>query len=335
MRELTPLAPWIKRFFLEYLTTTRNLARSTQVGYRDTLRALIRHTAQTLRKRPDQLHLEDLSQDRIKRFLYTREQQNKCGPRTTNRSLAALHTFARFIGQQCPQHLQWSGEVLSIPFKKFPQPTIPYLEKAEMDALLAAPSLQSPQGRRDHALLLFLYNTGARASEAAHVTVQDIQLRAPSDSRTSFVVLHGKGGKTRLCPLWPRTAKVMSAAIDERPKDQNVFINRCGRPLTRFGIHAVVERYADRLKRKIPGLGTKRVSPHTIRHTTASHLLRAGVDINTIRAWLGHVSIDTTNVYAQIDIKMKANALEKIEPRVKSARRQRLGSDIMRFLESL
>lgn len=331
----TPLAPWVKRFFLEYLATTRNLARSTQVSYRDTLRALIRHTAQTLRKRPDQLHLEDLSQDRIKRFLYTREQHHKCGPRTTNKSLAALHTFARFMGHQCPQHLEWSGEILSIPFKKVSQPAIPYLEKAEMDALLAAPDLQSAQGRRDHALLLFLYNTGARASEAAHVTVKDVQLRVPTDSRTSYVTLHGKGGKKRLCPLWPKTAKVIRSAIAERSKDQHVFINRCGRPITRFGIHAAVERYAKRLERKLPGLRAKRVSPHTIRHTTASHLLRAGVDINTIRAWLGHVSIDTTNVYAQLDVKMKASALEKLEPRQKSVRSHRLGTDLMRFLESL
>jgi site-specific recombinase XerD len=289
MNKPTPLAPWVKRFFQEYLTTMRNLARSTQMGYRDIFRALISYSGQTLRKRPDQLALEDLSRDRINRFLRAREQLNKCGPRTTNKSLAAMRTFARFVGQHCPQHLQWSREVLSIPFKKFPLPSIPYLEKAEMDALLAAPDLQSPQGRRDYALLLFLYNTGARASEAAHVTVADVQLRSRLDSRTSFVVLHGKGGKTRLCPLWDKTAKTIGVAIADRAKEQNVFINRCGRPITRFGVHGVVERYAKRLAGKIPGLASKRVSPHTIRHTTASHLLRAGVDINTIRAWLGHV----------------------------------------------
>jgi site-specific recombinase XerD len=243
--------------------------------------------------------------------------------------------LARFVGEHCPQHLQWSGQILSIPFKKFPQPSIPYLEKSEIDALLAAPNLQSPQGRRDHALLLFLYNTGARASEAAHVTIEDVQLRSRSDSRTSFVVLHGKGGKTRLCPLWPKTAKAISSAVASRPKDQNVFLNRCGRPITRFGIHALVERYAMRLAGRIPGLADKRVSPHTIRHSTASHLIRCGVDINTIRAWLGHVSIDTTNVYAQIDVKMKASALKKLDPRAKLAKPHRLSADIMRFLESL
>jgi site-specific recombinase XerD len=247
MNEPTSLAPWVKRFFLEYLTTTRNLARSTQVSYRDTLRAIIRDASQSLRKRPDQLLVEDLSRDRVTRSLYMREQQRKCGPRTTNKSLAALHTFARFVGEHCPQHLQWSGQILSIPFKKFPQPSIPYLEKSEVDALLAAPNLQNAQGRRDHALLLFLYNTGARASEAAHVTVADVQLRTRSDSRTSFVVLHGKGGKTRLCPLWPKTAKAIGSVLADRPKDQHVFLNRCGRPITRFGIHALVERYARRL----------------------------------------------------------------------------------------
>jgi integrase/recombinase XerD len=165
---------------------------------------------------------------------------------------------------------------------------------------LAAPDSQTTQGRRDHALLLFLYNSGARASEAAQLLIADLHLSA------SYVTILGKGGKKRQCPLWSTTVRVLTTLIAGRCHTDNVFLNRCGSPLTRFGIHTLVERYIDKLRVTMPSLAAKRVSPHTIRHTTATHLLRAGVDINTIRAWLGHVSLNPTNIYAEIDLEMKA-----------------------------
>jgi site-specific recombinase XerD len=156
-------------------------------------------------------------------------------------------------------------------------------------------------GRRDHTLLLFLYNSGARADEAAHVFIGDLQLGLKPERDPSAVLIQGKGNKLRSCPLWARTANELTVLVHGRAEKEHVFLNRRGEPLTRFGIHTMAERYTARAAKRISSVATKRVSPHTIRHTTATHLLRAGVDINTIRAWLGHVSLTTTNVYAEVD----------------------------------
>jgi integrase/recombinase XerD len=216
--------------------------------------------------------------------------------------------LARFIGMRSPAHVAWCAEIRATPFKKTAKTGIGYLEKAEMDALLAQPDRHAALGDRDHALLLFLYNSGARADEAATLTIDRLQLGAQSSVR-----LHGKGNKFRTCPLWPVTATSLSRLIANRGKDEPVFLNRSNQPLTRFGIHRLVGQYAEQASRTVPSMATKQVSPHTIRHTTAVHLLRAGVDINTIRAWLGHVSLDTTHIYAEVDMEMKAKALASVD----------------------
>jgi len=196
----------------------------------------------------------------------------------------------------------------TIPFKKTSQPHVTYLDKAEMDALLAAPNRHTAQGQRDYALLLFLYNTGARASEAAQVTVADLALQT-----SPAVRLLGKGNRVRLCPLWTATVQVLTPLLVHRTAKESVFLNRRQQPITRFGIHALIERTAAVASQQVPSLRTQHISPHSIRHTTAVHLLRAGVDINTIRAWLGHVSLDTTHIYAEIDLEMKAKALARCD----------------------
>jgi integrase/recombinase XerD len=181
-----------------------------------------------------------------------------------------------------------------------------------MDALLNAPDKSMDQGHRDYALLLFLYNTGTRADEAAQTKIDDLTIaQAPRDY--SLVQVRGKGNKLRRCRLWPQTVIELSSVIGSRQRTDHVFLNRCGKPITRFGIHTMVERYVQRTLPQMPSLAGKRISPHTIRHTTATHLLRAGVDINTIRAWLGHVSLNTTNIYAEVDLEMKAKALATCE----------------------
>jgi len=229
----------------------------------------------------------------------------RCHP---NQRLATIHSLARFIGMRSPVHLAWCAEVRAVPFKKTAKTAIGYLEKAEMDALLNQPDRRTSLGARDHALLLFLYNSGARADEAAKLTVGNLQLGGSPSVR-----LHGKGNKFRTCPLWSTTVTSLSRlwAIGPRPTLSSG--NRLNQPLTRFGIHRVVTQYADLASKSIPSLAAKRVSPHTIRHTTAVHLLRAGVDINTIRAWLGHVSLDTTHIYAEVDMEMKAKALASVD----------------------
>ena len=185
---------------------------------------------------------------------------------------------------------------------------IPYLDKEEMDAVLDAPDTSTPQGVRDYALLLFLYNTGARADEAARVTLADLDL-----DHSLSVRITGKRKKVRLCPLWTLTVSTLRPLIAGRKDTERVFLNCRGQAMTRFGIHALVKRSVLKASAKVPSLCKKRVSAHVIRHTTAVHLLRGGVDINTIRAWLGHVSLDTTNVYAEVDLEMKAKALAHCE----------------------
>ncbi len=332
MDNTTLLGTWIRRFLLEHLVAERNLALNTQRSYRDTLVLLIPFVAKKAGKAVDRLSVLDMSAELIRFFLADLETSRRCAIVTRNQRLAAIHALARFVGEHSPEHIAWCAQLRAIPFKKSTaRAVIPYLDKSEMDALLAAPDGQTAQGRRDQALLLFLYNSGARASEAAQLLIADLSLSA------SYVTILGKGGKKRKCPLWSATVRALIALIAGRSPADNVFLNRCGYPLTRFGIHTLIERYVDKLQVTMPSLSTKRVSPHTIRHTTATHLLRAGVDINTIRAWLGHVSLNTTNVYAEIDLEMKAKALAKCqvaEP-AKGNRRWREDPKLMAFLHSL
>lgn len=309
MPEPSLLGPWVRRFLMEHLIGERNLARNTQQSYRDTLRLLLPTVASTARKPLDRLAVTDVSADRVRQFLDGLEEQRGCGIATRNQRLAAIHALARFIGLHAPELVEWCGQVRTVPFKKAPRALVPYLEKGEMDAVLAAPDLSTAQGRRDHGLLLFLYNTGARADEAAHALVEDLALTEAPDRDPASVLIRGKGNKPRRCPLWAQTVRELAALVRGRDTSERVFLNRCGRHITRFGIHTLVERSAARAAQRVPSLVAKRVSPHTIRHTTATHLLRAGVDINTIRAWLGHVSLATTNVYAEVDLEMKAKAL--------------------------
>ncbi len=297
MSDATSLGVWVRRFLLEHLIGERNLARNTQRSYRDALVLLLPFVAAKLNKSLERLTPIDLSADLVRLFLTHLQESRQCSIATRNQRLAALHALARFVGERSPEHIVWCGQIRIIPFKKTTTSVIPYLDKPEMDALLAAPDRHTSQGQRDYALLLFLYNSGARADEAAQLLIRD--LRSPA--------------------LFVR-----------------VFLNRCGHPITRFGVYAMVERYAEKARAKMPSLTNKQVSPHTVRHSTASHLLRAGVDINTIRAWLGHVSLDTTNIYAETDLEMKAKALAMCEvagqPKTK---RWRQDPQLMTFLRSL
>lgn len=313
MRDATLLGPWVRRFLMEHVIGERNLSRNTQRSYRDTLRLLLPSIARRARKPVDRLAVTDLSADRLRLFLSDLEEKRGCTIATRNQRLAAIHALARFIGLHAPELIEWCGQVRAVPFKKTSKALVTYLEKPEMNALLAAPDLATAQGRRDHALLLFMYNAGTRADETAQVRIGDLSLPQVPDRDLSLVLIRGKGNKCRRCPLWAQTVRELAALVRGRDPSEHVFLNRCGQPITRFGIHTLVERYAARAVKDVPSLASKRVSPHTIRHTTATHLLRSGVDINTIRAWLGHVSLITTNVYAEVDLEMKTKALANCE----------------------
>jgi site-specific recombinase XerD len=273
MTDHSQLGPWVRRFLLEHLISVRNLARNTQHSYRDTLCLLLPFIASQAGKSVDQLAVTDLSAERIRQFLLELELQRKCGITTRNQRLAAIRSFASFIGLYSPEHLEWCASLRAIPCKKAPRAVITYLEKPEMDALLAAPDCATSQGCRDHALLLFLYNTGARADEAAQLTIADLELANAPDRDYSSVLIRGKGNKLRRCPLWPQTVKELTPLIQGRDPTQRVFLNRRSQTLTRYGIHTLVERYADRVCAQIPSLKCKRVSPHTIRHYADSRTM--------------------------------------------------------------
>lgn len=331
MRDASTLGPWIRRFLLEHLVSERNLAANTRHSYRDTMCQLIPFVSGRQHKAVDHLAVVDVSPQMVREFLSDIETHRGCGIATRNQRLAAIHALARFVGEHSPEHIAWCAQVRCIPYKKGTHASVPYLDKAEVDALLACPNRRTEQGARDYALLLFLYNTGARASEASELIVGDLHLDQAS------VDILGKGRKRRQCPLWPATVRELRVLVGERSRHEHVFLNRCGQPTTRFGVHALVQRTAVKAKDFMPSLAIKRVSPHSIRHSTASHLLSAGVDINTVRAWLGHASLDTTNVYAEIDLAGKARALAKCEITVdqKSGKSWHCQPSIMEFLRSL
>src|SRR5580700_5871842 len=229
MSDLTLLGPWVRRFLLEHLVAERNLARNTQRSYRDALILLIPFVANKLHRSVDRLTVVDVSADLVRLFLTDLEQSRECAIATRNQRLAAIHALARFVGEHSPEHIAWCAQLRAIPFKKSTaRAVIPYLDKSEMDALLAAPDGQTAQGRRDQALLLFLYNSGARASEAAQLLIAELCLNA------SYVTILGKGGKKRQCPLWPATVRALTALITGGSPSDNVFLNRCGCPITRF-----------------------------------------------------------------------------------------------------
>ena len=333
------LGPYIRRFLLEHVVADRNLTRNTQRSYRDGIRLLLRFMTDRHRIDPVHLTVEHITADVVRDFLQYLEHERKNCAATLNQRVIVIHSLFRFVGRHVPESVERASQLQGVPLRRVDHPTVPYLEKAELDAVLATPDRRRRVGQRDYALLLFLYNTGARADEAAHLTRGALEL-----GRSASVRILGKGRKIRLCPLWDHTAQVLRELLGDRldgPADTPVFLNVRGQPLTRFGVYAVVERVVTRAATRLPSLNAKRVSPHSVRHTTAVHLLRAGVDINTIRAWLGHVSLETTNRYAQVDLEMKAKALAACaitgsnRPSHPSAAGHRKPQDLLGFLASL
>lgn len=326
------LGTWIRRFLLEYLVGERNLSRNTQASYRDTLTLLLPFASKRTGVAIDKMTVTDLSPSVVRQFLDYLERERRCTGVTRNQRLGTIHSLARFIGMRSPVHLSWCTEVRLVPFKKTDKTLITYLEKPEMDALLRQPDRHTVLGLRDYCLLLFLYNSGARADEAARLTIDHLRLDDPPSVR-----IRGKGNKIRMCPLWPMMMPLLEKLINGRGTDQVVFLGRANKPMTRFGIHRLVTHYAEMASDEMPSIQAKRVSPHNIRHTTAVHMLRSGVDINTIRAWLGHVSLDTTNIYAEVDLEMKAKALASVDVSGQPAEplRQRDLPSLMTFLREI
>ena len=304
------LGSWIKRFLIEYLPTERNLAVNTLKSYRDCLTLLLPFVASRCGKPVERLKIEDLSADRVTAFLGHLERERGCSVQTRNQRLAAIRSFARYVSVRDAALVEWAGSIRAIPLKKTVRPRIAWLSTEDMEAMIAGPDRRSVTGRVEHALLLFLYNSGARATEAADLQVEDLHLPERT-GESARATIHGKGGKIRITPIWTRTAKALAALSGDRPPGcRSVFWSRHRKPYTRHGLIELVERAAAR----VPALEGQKITPHVLRHSCACHLLRSGVDLNTIRAWLGHVSLETTNIYAEVDLRAKEEAMKSTSP---------------------
>jgi len=308
---MTPmLANFIKRFFGHYLPVQKGLAANTLLAYRDAIKLLLSYASDTLKKHPEDLAVEDLDESLVLNFLDYVEKRRGCTPQSRNARLAAIRALFAFIARQEPSLLLQSQTIRMIPLKRTPHKTIDYLDEKEMQALLNTVDLTSRTGIRDKALLILLYNTGARVSEIVQLKPTDLRLDG-----TAQINLLGKGQKFRTCPLWPETVEALRDYLRQRtpktPATQQLFLNANGLPVTRFGIRHILNQYATTARRQCPSIAAKAVNPHAIRHTTAMHLLRAGNDINMISYWLGHANLNTTHIYVEIDMEMKRRMLEK------------------------
>ena len=313
MKSSNVLGPAIRDYFTDHLPRLRGMSPNTIQSYRDSLVLLLRFLSRH-RKRPvAELDLTDIDHPGILAFLSYLETERKNGVTTRNVRLAAIHGFFRYMASQTPEHLDLAQRILAIPFKRAKQRAIDYLEYEEIEAILEAVDRSTSNGRRDYALLATMFNTGARVQEIVDLRATDLQLTKPFQFR-----LFGKGRKERFCPLWPQTARVLRAFCNERGLDlhseERLFLNHRQQPLTRFGIRYILAKCFSRARPGLPGLGKKRLHPHSMRHSTAVALLKSGVDLSTISHMLGHASPNTTNRYAKVDLDMKRKAIARVKP---------------------
>jgi len=326
------LGTLVQGFFAEHLLDHKRASPQTVSSYRDAFRLLLDFLRTQTGTEPVALRLADLDAPMILAFLDHLEQGRKNTVQSRNARLAALRSFFRFVSLREPDRLALATRVLAIPAKRTNRTLVTYLTRAEMDAIVAAPDRTESAGRRDHALLLTLYNTGARVSEITALRRSDVHFGA-----STTVQLHGKGRKERVVPLWPRTSRVLQAWFRELggSPDGVAFPNARHDRLTRHGVTYLLDQAVQRTRSSCTTLGAKRVSPHIIRHTTAMHLLQAGVDVTVIALWLGHESIETTHLYVEADLAMKERALGKIAPLATGLRRFNPDDALMAFLTSL
>lgn len=309
MSKADPFPNLLRAFFYEWLVEQRNASIHTVRSYRDTWRLLLRFIAQRAGKKMATLTLANLTASEVTAFLGHAEHERGGTIGTRNCRLAAIRSFFHFVATKDPTLVAHCVEILHIPIKRAPVSEPSYLDPAEVTAILAQPDRSTVEGMRDHALLSFLYNSGARIQEALDLCPEAIRFESPSCAR-----LTGKGRKERICPLWPETVMLLKKLLERQPRapDQRLFVNRYGEPLSASGVRFKLAAYVKAAAITVPSLRAKHVTPHAFRHATAVHLISAGVDVTVIRSWLGHASLDTTNHYARANLETKRKALEKV-----------------------
>jgi integrase/recombinase XerD len=329
---MTTLAPTLEAFFSQRLINEKGVSHHTIAAYRDTFCLLLGFAQRRTDKQPCTLELEDLDAPLIGAFLDYLEQERGNSPRTRNARLAAIHSMFRFAALKHPEHAALISRVIAVPTKRFDRAIVSYLTPEEVDALLAAPDRSRWIGRRDHALLTVAIQTGVRVSELNALRCRDVHL-----GTGPHVQISGKGRKQRATPLTKQTVAMLREWIRERggQPDEPLFPTSRGRALSRDAIALLVAKHAQAASHRCATLHSKSVSPHTLRHTAAMNLLHAGVDSTVIALWLGHESIEATQIYLHADMQIKERALARTTPPNSTPGRYRPPDTLLAFLEAL
>jgi len=322
----------LQDFFCQRLINQLRASHQTVASYRDTFRLLLKFAEQKIGKQITKLDLSDLDVTLVLAFLDYLEVERLNNIRSRNTRLAAIRSFLHYAGLQDPSALSTIQRVFAIPMKRFDQPAMSFLSLEEVEFIIEAPDLHTWSGRRDRTLLGTMYNTGARVSEVIALKCIDVE-----NIQCTAVHLHGKGRKERIVPVWKRTSRSLRQwllQIDQQPHSP-LFPNRTGKAMTRSGVEKQLQAAVAKAREQCPSLRDKNVSPHTLRHTTALHLLQAGVDLSVIALWLGHESIATTHAYMQANLEMKKCALDKMKEPKSCNVRFKPSKDVLAFLDSL
>jgi integrase/recombinase XerD len=329
---MSALAPTLQAFFTDRLIAQRHVSGNTIVAYRDTLRLLLRYVSDRTGRPPSRLDLADLDAPLIAAFLDHLETERGNSVRTRNARLAAIHSLFRYAALAHPDHAETITRVLAIPPKRFDRALVTWLDEPEIDALIAACDLNTWTGRRDHALLLLAVQTGLRISELIGLVRSDLHLGAGA-----HVACHGKGRKDRITPLTTVTVAVLRDWIDQQPGDPTdpLFPTRRHRPLSRDAVEHRLAYYTAKATAGCPSLHGKMITAHVLRHTTAMRLLHAGVDTSIIALWLGHESVETTQIYLHADLELKEKALARTRPPHATSGRYQPPDTLLAWLEAL
>jgi integrase/recombinase XerD len=329
---MTALAPTLEAFFIGRLINERGASPHTIAAYRDTFQLLLSFTQKRTGTPPSKLQIDDLDAPLIAAFLDHLEHERGNSPRTRNTRLAAIHSLFRFAALRHPEHAALISRALAVPTKRFDRQIISHLTPNEVDALLAAPDRTRWIGRRDHALLTLAIQTGLRVTELTSLRCQDVHLGTGAHTKTS-----GKGRKQRATPLTTQTIAVLRGWLQERDgqPDQPLFPTSRGRRLSRDAVALLVTKHANTASHNCPTLASKTVSPHVLRHTAAMNLLHAGVDSTVIALWLGHESVETTQIYLHADMEIKERALARTTPPNNTPGRYQPPDTLLAFLEAL
>lgn len=330
---LSPLLGDLTRGFFHWLARERNVSPGTITSYRDTMVTFIRFLADSTGLSVDQLSMNDNFSDHVVDFLNHLENVRQCSISTRNHRLSTIKSFCRYAAYAEPLAASCCHRVILIPLKKKTEHLVEYLELDEMEAIISTANPTSIEGRRDHALLLMLFNTGCRVSELVQMTTDNLQPGPPRHVR-----ILGKGRKWRTVPLWDRTIKAIEAMRKDRRDDNpHLFLGQRGTPLTRYGVRHLLDRRCKAAMDKMPSLKRKKISPHTIRHTTAVALLRATGDIDAVSKILGHASLNTTRIYTAADRSRLAETLNSISSALlpSAMHEWKPDADLIVWLESL